>query len=295
MKSFRSLRSHLRVAAVALAAAMAFLSGAARAGCGTIVTLNPTDHWVWITIYDVGERQHLDWGWVAPHNGRSWTAGGAPTPQSYLCGSFYHVRYEVKPGKGGREPPGDVPNLFDTRMEINPQLTQSDLIQLFQSLGSLLTCVTPGAEAGCVAEWGIDETAQSGMLGVIGADSNNSVVCIKSSDDTHFWLENSGNCALRPPPGRPPKPKADVYTMTPGTARVGIGTGKAFTFHVSKNGQPLDAETIMKGTFTTDHPDIAKFFAVHDLRYRTYKAGKTTAHWQLGNAHASATIEVIKP
>jgi hypothetical protein len=38
------------------------------------VTLNPTGHWVWITIYDVGERQQLDWGWL----GRTACASGTP-------------------------------------------------------------------------------------------------------------------------------------------------------------------------------------------------------------------------
>ena len=281
----------IRIVAVIAALVAGSFAAPAQAGCGTIVTLNPTDHWVWITIYDVGERQHLDWGWVAPHDGRAWHAGGAPTPQSYMCGSYYHVRYEVKPGHNQPIPP-DAGNLFDMRMQINPQLTLSDVVNLFHSLGDLLICVTPGGEAGCVAEWGINETAQAGLLGVIGSDSNNSVVCIKSSDDAHFWLENSGNCALRPPSGKPPKPKGDVYTMQPASVRVGIGKSPAQFFRVLKNGEPLDISTMEKGTFSTDHPGIAEFLGAHDYHYKTLKAGKTTAHWTLGGAHASAAIDV---
>jgi len=282
-----------RILGIGLAALLLGFAVQARAGCGTIVTLNPTDHWVWITIYDVGENIHMDYGWVAPHAGRKWTGGASPLP--YACGSFYHVRYEVKTGRGGAQPPGDVPNLFDTRMRINPQLTLSDVLGLLHSLGTLLTCVTPGAEAGCAAEWGINEGGQAAIFGAIGSDSNNSVVCIKSSDDTHFWLDNSGNCALRPPTGKlPPKP-APKYTFQPASHVVGIGVNTRYWyFHIALDGRAVQDRAIYeKGKFYTDNPGIARFDDPHSGHIRGVKKGKTTAHWDYaGKRQASATIEV---
>ena len=293
------IRKSLRALAVIAAFAAAAFAAPAHAGCGTIVTLNPTDHWVWITIYDLGELQHLDWGWVAPHTGRDWHAGGAPTPQSYMCGSFYHVRYEVKQGRLQPTPP-DVPNLFDTRMQINPQLTLTDLLLLFRSLGSAVVCVT-GGEAGCAAEWGLHEGAETALLGAIGSESNNSVVCIKSSDDTHFWLENSGNCALFPPKGkappgqRPPPPLQPKYELQPADRKIGIGINtRGWYFNVAKDGQPIQDQSVYQsGRLYTDNPKIARFDNPHDGHIRGVSKGKTTAHWDYqGKTRASATIEV---
>jgi hypothetical protein len=282
-----------RILGVGLAALLLGFAVQARAGCGTIVTLNPTDHWVWITIYDVGENIQMDYGWVAPHAGRKWTGGASPLP--YACGSYYHVRYEVKTGRGGSQPPGDVPNLFDTRMQINPQLTLSDVLGLLHSMGTLLSCVTPGAEAGCAAEWGINEAGQAAIFGAVGSDSNNSVVCVKSSDDTRFWLENSGNCALRPPTGKlPPKPPTR-YTFQPASHVVGIGVNtRNWYFNIAQDGRAIQDQKIYeKGKFYTDNPGIARFDDPHNGHIRGVKAGKTTAHWDYGGKRqASAVIEV---
>ena len=287
-------RRLLRALAVATALFAAFASAPARAGCGTIVTLNPTDHWVWITIYDVGEAQHLDWGWVAPHSGRDWHAGGAPTPQSYLCGSFYHVRYEVKQGQKQKDPP-DVPNLFDTRMQINPQLTLVDVAGLLNSIGSVLTCAaTPATAAGCVAEWGLEEGAGAAILGPLGSDSTGSVVCIKSSDDTHFYLDTS-NCRLAPPTGKVPAPPPTRYTFQPASHKVGIGVNsRAWFFNIAKDGHAIQDGSIYKaGRFYTDNPGIARFDDPHSGHIRGVKKGTTTAHWDYaGKRQASATIQV---
>jgi hypothetical protein len=82
------------------------------AGCGSIVTINYTPRWVWITIYDVGQNIHLDYGYVAPFGQRTWKSG------RYSCAGIYHVRGEVK-NVGGSIQPGDVPNIFDTRVQVS--------------------------------------------------------------------------------------------------------------------------------------------------------------------------------
>ncbi len=75
-----------------------------------IYTLNATPNWVWITIYDIGETTHLDYGWVGPNAGREWASG------NYCWGSFYKVRAEVKDLPGP-----ETPTIFDTKVQINPQ------------------------------------------------------------------------------------------------------------------------------------------------------------------------------
>ena len=258
-------------------------------GCGTIVTLNQTDHWVWITIYPLDHQEHYDWGWVAPHSFRAWHAGGAPTPMSYMCGSYYYVRYEVKQGHGQ-----DGANLFDTTMQINPQLTLSDALQLLHSVGSILACVTTDG-ASCAAEWGVDEASQSAMFGLVGSEAQGSVVCVKSSDDTHFWLENTSNCAKPPPNGkRPPAPKP-VYAFQPASHVVGIGVNQRnWYFNIALNGKAIqDRNVYAKGRFYTDNPGIARFDDPHNGHIHGVKAGKTTAHWDYGGKRqASAVIEV---
>jgi hypothetical protein len=81
------------------------------AGCGTIQTANQTPKWAWITIYDAAETRHLDYGWVAPFAVRAWRSG------QYSCAGLYHVRGELKDA-GGPNPPGDIPNIFDTRVQV---------------------------------------------------------------------------------------------------------------------------------------------------------------------------------
>ena len=290
LASRRKLHTFLGLVLVAIAFAW---PGAARAGCGTIVTLNQTDHWVWITIYPLDHQQHYDWGWVAPHNFRSWHAGGAPTSMSYMCGSYYYVRYEIKEGHNQPSPP-DVSNRFDTTMQINPQLTLSDALQLLHSVGSLLACVTTDG-ATCAAEWGLDEGSQSAMFGLVGSESQGSVVCVKSSDDTHFWLENTSNCAKPPPTGkRPPAPKP-VYAFQPASHVVGIGVNQRnWYFNIALNGRAIQDHSVYgKGRFYTDNPGIARFDDPHNGHIRGVKKGKTTAHWDYGGKRqASAVIEV---
>jgi hypothetical protein len=82
------------------------------AGCGAIQTVNQTPKWAWITIYDAGQLRHLDYGYVAPFATRTWKAG------MYSCAGVYHVRAEVKDFSGPAQPPGNPPNIFDTRVEV---------------------------------------------------------------------------------------------------------------------------------------------------------------------------------
>jgi hypothetical protein len=62
-------------------------------GAATVVTTNGYGQGksIWITIYDLGKTAHLDWGCVgSTNNSRQWMSG------TYLYGSFYYVRGEVK-------------------------------------------------------------------------------------------------------------------------------------------------------------------------------------------------------
>jgi hypothetical protein len=256
------------------------------AGCGTIVTLNQTDHWAWITIYPLDHEEHYDWGWVAPHNFRAWHAGGAPTPMSFMCGSFYFVRYEIKQGRMQANP-ADGPNIFDTTMEINPQLSLGHTLLMLGSIGKTLRCVTsPAAGVECAAEWGMDEGALTAIFGMVGSEAEGSVVCIKSSDDTSFWLENTSNCATPPangkvpPPGTPPK---HVYAFSPGSRTVGIGAAPSWRFNITVDGTTItDVNVYNKCAFVSDNPGIAKFDDPHIGRIHGVKKGTVAAHWTCG-------------
>jgi hypothetical protein len=82
-------------------------------GAATVVTTNSYGQGksIWITIYDLGKTSHLDWGCVdAANNSRSWQSG------TYLYGSFYYVRAEVKAG-----PSCGGGTICDTTVQINPQ------------------------------------------------------------------------------------------------------------------------------------------------------------------------------
>lgn len=78
--------------------------------CDQIVTYNPTKKWIWVTIYDLGKTQHLDYGWVAPLNGRGWKSG------NYSCAAYYYVRAQVKDNEGRN--PVDGPDIFDTTVQV---------------------------------------------------------------------------------------------------------------------------------------------------------------------------------
>jgi hypothetical protein len=81
-------------------------------GAATVVTTNGA--WggksIWVTIYDLGKTQHLDYGCVGPATFRRWQSG------NYLYGSFYYVRAEIKAG-----PSCGGATVCDTTVQINPQ------------------------------------------------------------------------------------------------------------------------------------------------------------------------------
>jgi hypothetical protein len=276
-------------------------SAPSSAGCGTIITLNQTDHWVWATIYSLGKVFKYDWGWVAPHNFRAWHAGGAPTPMSYMCGSYYEVRYEIKQPRNSATPT-DGPNLFDTSMQIEPELTVSDVLELVHSVGDLLSCVTPEAEGLCAAKWGLEEGAQAALFGMVGSEANGSVVCAKSSDDKNFMLENTSDCANPPgkPPGapKPPPLPPGTYTMEPATLTVlGPGGMSGRLFDIVRNGSVINPKDPAYGscTFSSDKPGVAQFDNPHYGHIDAYKAGTASAHWDCGGKRIATATIVVKP
>jgi hypothetical protein len=82
------------------------------AGAATVLTTNKYEggNSIWVTIYDLGKTQHMDWGCVYAGEFRKWQSG------TYIYGSFYYVRAEVK---AGRECAGAT--ICDTTVQINPQ------------------------------------------------------------------------------------------------------------------------------------------------------------------------------
>ena len=152
--------------------------------------------------------------------------------------------------------------------------------------------MTPGADAACVAHFGIKQGAEAALIGSLGSESKGSVVCLKSSDDVHFWLEAKDDCALRPATGKPP---AVRYTFQPASRGVGIGmNSRNWYFNIAMNGTPVqDDATYKKGRFYTDNPGIATFPDPHSGHIKGVKKGKTMAHWDFDNKRqASAEIEV---
>jgi hypothetical protein len=82
-------------------------------GAATVVTTNSYGQGksIWVTIYDLGKTSHLDWGCVdSTNDSRMWMSG------TYLYGSFYYVRAEVKAGPSC----GGV-TICNTTVQINPQ------------------------------------------------------------------------------------------------------------------------------------------------------------------------------
>jgi len=282
MTGFRRLA---RTMLVLMALAASWLATEARAGCGTIVTLNSTQYWVWITIYDLGKLIHLDYGPQAPHSVRTWTGGAAGLP--YACGSYYHVRYQVKNNSGPAWVDG--PDIGDTSKEINPQLTLLDALKLVKSIGTAIVCVTPEASGACLARWGLSTAGTTAVLGAPGQDSTGSVVCLKSNAPWNFWIDGASDCLQKP------GPYITKYTFQPGSRNIGIGVNtRNWYFNIAKNGTPIQDNAVYeKGRFYTDNPGIATFPNPHSGHLKGVKAGKTTAHWDLdGKRQASAEIVV---
>jgi hypothetical protein len=273
----RNVFAFLRRAATIAAVSLAFTSGSAHAGCGTIWTLNMTDHWMWVTIYDLGKLQHLDWGWVAPHNLRAWHAGGAPTPQSYMCGSYYHVRAEVKSGTGANPDGG---NIFDTEMQINPQLKD-----WWKVVGSFvingLTCAT-GGEVACAVKWGLNKGIS---MAAFGNESTGGITCLMTHDNKNFFLVENDSCGDKNAKPAPPKITLKVLP------RVGPGRQVQNT-NVFFNNDHQMVDVLKKGKWSTPTPKIVKF--IDDTgRYQVIGKGKGTIVWTFAGKAYSASFDSI--
>ena len=106
----------------------------------SVYTVNQTDKRVWVTIYDLAKTAHLDYGWVEPGHYRAWSSG------NYAAGSFYHVRGEVKSDAQGNDP-----NIYDTSIQINPQLAVNDFPITVPTGDGRITRTNIGATESAVA------------------------------------------------------------------------------------------------------------------------------------------------
>ncbi|QJR14057.1 hypothetical protein DSM104440_00849 [Usitatibacter palustris] len=275
------------IATLVVAAALSLTATSARAGCGTIHTANMTPNWTWVTIYDLGKTIQLDYGWVAPHSIRSWTAGASPL--FFACGSFYYVRGEVHTATGPK-PDGGV-KIFDTTVQLNPQLRNwPDLV--ISALTDGLTCM--GTAGACAVKWGLKEGVK---IAALGADSFGSATCLHSNDGKNFWWTNSDQClpTTKPPPP-PPPPPPPKYSLGD-TRRVGVGYNtESYQIKPRVVGSYLvSMDERRKGKWTSLNPAIVsmeKFGGYYDGHFRALKAGKATITWEYKGQKASVVIDV---
>jgi hypothetical protein len=277
-----ALRAMKKIAAAALSCAALLGAGEVHAGCGTLWTINTTDHWVWITVYDLGHLIHMDYGWVAPHKVRSWTGGAGHLP--YACGSFYHVRGEVK-GDTGASQPGNPPNIFDTEVQVNPQLANwANLVASFVKQGVL--CVM-GEEAVCAVKWGVTQGAE---LAALGAESSGSVSCLKTLDNVHFWWDNNDKCAEKPKP-TPIKLRPDSRTVVPGGNN---RPNSPYKFSPYRGDTQLSAQEIQAGKWSTTNP---KVFVMFDNmgHFNAKGVGDAKIEWTYKGVTYTSEVHVRKP
>ena len=249
MLNLRAFVRRATTVAVTSAALVFGAAGNAQAGCGTIWTFNMTDHWMWVTIYSLGHAFHYDWGWVAPHNGRAWHAGGAPTPMSYMCGSYYHVRAEVKGATDPHASSADGPNIFDTEIEINPQLKNwLEMIGGVVKMG--LTCAA-GDEAVCAVKWGLEKGFD---MAVFGNESSGGIVCLATRDNKGFyWVENDG-CG--DPKAKPAPSVVPHIALSLPSNRLGVG-GLPVRVYIRVDGRPTTNPGV-DGRWSTTTPKVVK-------------------------------------
>ena len=77
---------------------------------GRLVTYNPTNYQVWITIYN-GFRNQMGSRWLQPHQTDLWNNC------CYAAGSIYYVRAEVKKTENGK-----MFQIADTTIRVVPRL-----------------------------------------------------------------------------------------------------------------------------------------------------------------------------
>ena len=278
----RNIRAFLRRAATIVAASTALAFGAAgnaQAGCGTIWTFNMTDHWMWVTIYSLGHAFHYDWGWVAPHNGRAWHAGGAPTPMSYMCGSFYHVRAEVKSTTDPKSSNPDSPNIFDTETEINPQLKNwLEMIGGVVKMG--LTCAE-GEGVTCAVKWGLEKGFD---MAVFGAESSGGIVCLTTHDNKNFgWVDND-SCG---DPKAKPKPTSVTISVNLGGNRFAVAP-KQNRIWLLVDGKPPTPDVLRLGKWSTTTPKVVK---VEGGAFQVIGHGTGVVVYTYGGKSASASFQ----
>jgi len=276
----RNIHAFLKRAATIVAASAALTFGAAgnaQAGCGTIWTFNMTDHWMWVTIYDLAKTDHYDWGWVAPHNGRAWHAGGARTPMSYMCGSYYHVRAEVKPNTGATA--ADGPNIFDTEIEINPQL--KNWLEVIGSVVKMgLTCAA-GDEAICAVKWGLEKGFD---MAAFGNESSGGIVCLVTKDNRNFyWVESEG-CGDK---NAKPKPTSVKMSIDLIGTRFPVAPKQNRIF-LTVDGKPPTPEVLRLGQWSTTTPKVVK---VSGGAFQVIGRGKGVVVFTYGGKSASASFQ----
>ncbi len=97
--------------ACAMFMACAALPGSAyNAANGELVTYNPTQYQVWITIYN-GFRHQMGSRWLQPYQTDYWNNC------CYAAGSIYYVRAEVKKTENGH-----MSQIADTTIQVVPRL-----------------------------------------------------------------------------------------------------------------------------------------------------------------------------
>jgi hypothetical protein len=266
-----------RFAAAAMScAALAGLLGAgeAQAGCGTLWTINTTDKWAWVTIYDLGHLIHMDYGALPAHSARSWTGGAGGLP--YACGSYYHVRAEVY-GQPNQK-------IFDTEVQVNPQLKNwAKLVASFVKMG--ITCVE-GEAVGCAVKWGVTQGAEFAAL---GAESSGSVSCLKSGDSTHFYWDNGDACNAKPhPPVLKVMPAS--RTLVPG---MNTRPNSPYRFGVTIDGLPAPIEVIRAGKWSTTNDKVV---VMHDDvgHVKAVAPGNAKVVWTYKGKTYTADVHVEK-
>jgi len=101
----------VRVLAAALVAILCIVAApkAAKANTGVIHTVNNSKYDAWITIYNLGKTQQIDYGRLAAGDVRTWGRC------CYAAGSYYYVRAQVMLGHTV---------LKDTTIEVVPRLAR---------------------------------------------------------------------------------------------------------------------------------------------------------------------------
>lgn len=255
----------LAAALLPLRPAFAFPSFLDIADCSHIYTWNSTDKWIWVTIYDTGKVTHMDWGWVAPHSDRSWSAGGGPAGSKYLCGFTYYARAEVKAGG-----PADTPNLFDTTVEIDPQSSGG---------GKNRACLTTNNN-GRSYYWNYNDdcinVTDPGRAGPLSAARGPSVARV---------------AAVNAAPLKPtPHPHPAVVKLTAAVVQAPFGPNSALhhlDIIVDGKKQPVGLGKF--GKWSTATPEIIQI--VDDTGgFRALKAGTGALSWKYGDKTYDAAV-----